>query len=328
VKGFDPRWKDLPDYILGITKEIWEDRNVRSLDHYYGRDMIKRSPDGVLRGNQAVIRETAMSIGSVPDLQLYGEDVIWSGDEEAGFLSSHRLICVSTHVADGPWGPATGKRTRNRVIADCWCKDDAIHDEWLIYDTGAATRQIGLSPAEAARLQILDEGGVASAERPFTMAMDVVGPYTGRGNDNIWGQRHAGLLQAIFAADFAALAPTYDRAVQLDLPGGRTEHGQPEADRFWTGVKGCFPDAKLTVEHVIGREDPMFAPRSAVRWNLQGRHDGWGLFGRPTGAEVFVWGVCHADWGPWGPDGYSIRRETVIFDEVAIWKQIHLHTGV
>jgi len=23
MKGFDSRWTDLPDYILGITKEIW-----------------------------------------------------------------------------------------------------------------------------------------------------------------------------------------------------------------------------------------------------------------------------------------------------------------
>ncbi len=323
MQGFDPRWTDLPDYILGITKAIWEDRDVRGLDRWYGRDVLKRSPDGVLVGNRAVIRETLMSIGSVPDLQLYGEDVIWSGEAQAGFLSSHRLMCVSTHSQDGPLGPATGRRTRNRVIADCWCKDDAIHDEWLIYDTGAATRQIGIAPDEAARRAIRDEGGVATAARPFTPAMDRPGPYSGRGNDNPFGARHAALMQAIFAADFAAIPRSYDRAVQLDLPGGRAEYGVPEADRFWTDLKGCFPDSALTIEHVIGREDPLFAPRSALRWHLQGRHDGWGMFGRPSGAEVFLWGASHAEWGPWG-----LRREVIVFDEVAVWKQIHLHTGV
>jgi hypothetical protein len=25
MRGFDPRFKDLPDFILGITKEIWEE---------------------------------------------------------------------------------------------------------------------------------------------------------------------------------------------------------------------------------------------------------------------------------------------------------------
>lgn len=26
MKGFDPKFRDFPDYIIGITKEIWEDR--------------------------------------------------------------------------------------------------------------------------------------------------------------------------------------------------------------------------------------------------------------------------------------------------------------
>ena len=28
MQGFESRWKDFPDYILGITKEIWEDRCI------------------------------------------------------------------------------------------------------------------------------------------------------------------------------------------------------------------------------------------------------------------------------------------------------------
>ena len=35
MKGFAEKWKDLPDYILGITKEIWEDRGIDTLNHYY-----------------------------------------------------------------------------------------------------------------------------------------------------------------------------------------------------------------------------------------------------------------------------------------------------
>jgi len=27
--GFSQRWKDFPDYILGITEEIWENRGLR-----------------------------------------------------------------------------------------------------------------------------------------------------------------------------------------------------------------------------------------------------------------------------------------------------------
>ena len=44
MKGFDQKFKDFPDYILGITKEIWEDRGISTLHNYYGKDMYLRMP--------------------------------------------------------------------------------------------------------------------------------------------------------------------------------------------------------------------------------------------------------------------------------------------
>ena len=327
MKGFNPKWKDLPDYIIGITKEIWEDRGVATLNHYYTADMIKRSAEGILIGNQAVISETIGSMAGVPDLKLYAEDVIWSGDDTAGFLSSHRLMCVSTHANDGYYGPPTDIVTRQRVIADCACLDDAIYDEWLIHDSGSVTRQLGHHPRDFARALIQTEGGPDACPKPYTPAMNVQGAYTGRGNDNEWGARYVDLLQSIMAGDFAALPRIYDRAVQLELPGGLTTHGVEEADKFWLNLRASFPDAVLDIQHVIGRDDPLFPPRAAVRWSLSGKHSGWGMFGAPTGADVYVWGISHADFGPWGSNGWGLRREFVIFDEVMIWKQIHMHTG-
>ena len=45
MRGFDPKFVDLPDYILKITKEIWEDRGVATLNDYYGddRNIVKAS---------------------------------------------------------------------------------------------------------------------------------------------------------------------------------------------------------------------------------------------------------------------------------------------
>ena len=43
MKGFSNRWKDFPDYIIGITKEIWEDRGVGTLNHYYAPDIPVRT---------------------------------------------------------------------------------------------------------------------------------------------------------------------------------------------------------------------------------------------------------------------------------------------
>ena len=58
MKGFSNRWKDFPDYIIGITKEIWEDRGIATLHHYYSDDIVVRSPASVVLGNQNAIGAT------------------------------------------------------------------------------------------------------------------------------------------------------------------------------------------------------------------------------------------------------------------------------
>lgn len=322
MKGFDARFQDLPDYILGITREIWEDRGIATLHRYYGEKMAVRSPASVVVGNQNVIAATMATLAEFPDRTLLGEDVIWSGNEEDGFLSSHRLLSTATHIGDGAYGPASGKTLRYRIIADCAARDNQIYDEWLIRDQGAIVRQMGVDPKVYAAERIVREGGPESCVRPLTPENDVDGEYQGRGNDNVFGQRYAAFLEGVMSADFACIPNVYDRAVQLEMPGGRTGHGWDAADRFWMALRSAFPSSQFQVHHVIGREDPLMPPRAALRWSLWGRHDGHGAFGEPTGAQVFVLGISHAEFGPRG-----LRREWVLVDETAIWKQILMQTG-
>ncbi|MGA1759997.1 MAG: nuclear transport factor 2 family protein, partial [Paracoccaceae bacterium] len=68
-------------------------------------------------------------------------------------------------------------------------------------------------------------------------------------------------------------------------------------------------------------------PRAALRWALQGKHDGWGGFGAPTGAQVYIMGASHAEFGALVGGHPKLRREWAIYDETAVWKQILLHTG-
>ena len=192
MKGFSNRWKDFPDYIIGITKEIWEDRGVGTLNHYYAPDIPVRSPMGIQTGNQAVIASTMATINEFPDRELLGEDVIWSGTPEDGMLSSHRILSTATHMADGVYGKATGKKLRYRIIADCHAKNNAIDDEWLIRDQGAIVRQMGWEPKAYAADLIEREGGPEQAAKPLTPETDLKGPYVGRGNDNEWGAKYCG----------------------------------------------------------------------------------------------------------------------------------------
>jgi hypothetical protein len=308
IPGFSHRWKDFPDYIIGITKEIWEDRGVETLNRYYAEDIPVRSPMGIQKGNQAVIAATMATINEFPDRELLGEDVIWSGDETTGFLSSHRLLTTATHSRDGAFGKATGKRWQVRVIADCAAKADTIYDEWLVRDYGGIVRQLGMDPRDYAAELIAREGGPEACARPFTPEIDVDGGYHGIGNDNGWGLKYEGLLTRLMDKDFNLIFNDYDRAVIGEYPGAVTAVSHREVAQFWVGLRSSFPNAEFKIHHRIGMDADMLSPRAAIRWSLDGAHEGWGAFGEPTGARVHVMGMSHAEFGPWG-----LRREYTLY---------------
>ena len=333
MRGFDAKWRDVPDSIIGVTKEIWEDREIGSLTHRYAPGLIVRSPAAVLVDNSRVIAATMATLAEFPDRELLGEDVIWCKDparsdaESDAFLSSHRLICTATHTRPGMYGAPTGRRVAYRILADCAIRHDRVDDEWLVRDQGAIVRQLGFDVVEWTRDLIAREGGPENCVRPMTPANDVPGRYTGRGNNNEWGVRLADILTRIMAAEMAVIPAEYDRACNLFYPGGVAGLGWRDADQFWMGLRAAFPDADFRVEHVIGRDDPLMPPRAAVRWSLHGKHAGWGAFGTPTAAEVYIMGMSQAEFGPFGKEGGTPRREYTFFDETAIWKQILLATG-
>ena len=327
MKGFDPKFQNFPDYIISITKEIWEDRGIATLHDYYSSDIVVRSPGSVVVGNEGVIAATMATLAEFPDRELLGEDVIWSGTPQAGMLSSHRILTTATHLGDGACGAATGRKLTYRVLADCHAKNNVIDDEWLVRDQGAIVRQMGWEARGFARDLIAREGGPEACVKPLTPTTDRPGPYQGRGNDNQWGARHAELITRMMSADMAAVEESYDRAAQVEYPGGATGHGWAPVDRFWMGLRAAFPSAAFTVHHQIGHEDDTLPPRSAIRWSLHGKHDGWGAFGAPTGAEVYVLGISHAEFGAIVPGRVKLRREWTLYDETAVWKQILLQTG-
>jgi hypothetical protein len=322
MKGFSNRWKDFPDYIIGITKEIWEDRGIATLHDYYAKDIPVRSPMGVQRGNQAVIASTMATINEFPDRELLGEDVIYSDDPEHGLLSSHRLLTKATHTRDGQFGAATGKHWVVRVIADCAAKNDTIYDEWLVRDYGGMVRQMGMDPRDYSAQIIESEGGADKASKPFTLESDIEGDYKGRGNANEWGAKYAATLSRIMDHDFNHIVNDYDRAAIGEYAGAQTAIGRDEMVKFWVGLRSSFPSATFTINHQIGMDGDMLSPRAAIRWSLDGIHDGWGTFGKPTDAHVHVFGMSHAEFGPWG-----LRREFTLYDEIAIWKQILMAQG-
>jgi predicted ester cyclase len=315
-------YKDVPDFIYGITREIWEDRGIGGkIKRYYADDCLVRAATGVTTDNTGVTAQTLQTLHQFPDRQLVGEDVIWTGYEDGSFLSSHRLISVMRHTGAGIYGPATGRVVRSRIIADCWVVDTQVKEEWLARDQSAFARCMGIDPRQMAwdmvQLDLKRSGEVGF----FTPERDVPGRYRPEHQKGADIERYCEGWQRIWGLkETAEIQDLYFHGAAVAVPGGDMLYGWGDIDRFALSYLASFPDAVFTMESAIVNRDPGQAIRIATRWSLRGTHAGFGLFGRPTGADVYVMGYSHAQM----VNGRVIA-EWIVVDEVSVWKQIIAH---
>ena len=322
MKGFDKKYKDLPDYILKITEQIWEGKDVESIGKFYTKDIPVRSPFGVTYGNKPVIDATYATLKEFPNRQLLGEDVIWNGNEEIGYHSSHRILSKGTHLGDGFYGKPSGKDIYYRVIADCACKENQVYDEWIVRDQGAMVRQIGYSPKEFAKKIIESEGGILTASKLFDCNTDKSSNYEAeRYKKGSKAEKYTEILKNIFNNTYNFEG--YDRAANIFWPGNVISHGREGIKEKWISLKSIFSNIKFTIEHVGFLEEAGQNPRVSVRWFLEGTHSNESKdYDKPSNKKIFIMGINHAEFY-----SNSIIREWVLFDEVAIWKQILLNHG-
>ena len=319
MRGFDPKFKDLPDYIDRVTREIWEDRGIGgALEKYYAKDVLVRAANGILTDSKGVTGATLQTLHEFPDRQLVNEDVIWVGDEDKGYLSSHRLISVMRKQGAGAYGPAGGQLVRARIIADCVVKNNQITEEWLVRDHSSFARCLGMEPEGLARQLVAQDLAQFGEVRFFSPATDVPGPYQAVVDTSEEASRYAEAWQAIWGTKTpAAIRDFYAVGAAVSVSGGEMLSGHSDIDRFVVSYLASFPDAQLTVDHLIVNRDPGQPVRLALRWSIEATHTGWGRFGRPSGAKVYILGMTHAHM----VNG-KITMEWVMTDEVAIWKQI------
>lgn len=323
MKGFDPEFTSVPDYILKSTRRIWEERGMARIRDYYSSDNIVRTAMGLTQGIDSVIAATNATLHQFPDRRLLGEDVIWTGDDETGcYYSSHRIVSPMHHNGHGMFGPPTGKRVKARTIADTVLRAENICEEWLVRDHGAIVRQLGGDVGEFAAQSIAAELERGRQPEVFTPELDVEGSYVTPVETSEHALMYAATLESIWRSDCRVIDANYNEAVALELPGGFTESGKAEATQFWMGLISAVPDARFSVDHLIGRDDPGHPLRVAARWSVQGTHDGPGPFGDPSGAPIYILGISHAE-----VIDRQIVREWVLIDELAIHRQIRLFKG-
>ena len=322
MKGFNKKYKDFPDYILKITKQIWEGKDVDSIGEFYTENIPVRSPFGITYGNKPVIEATYNTLKEFPNRQLLGEDVIWNGNNDNGYHSSHRILSKGTHLGDGFYGKPTGNDIYYRVIADCACKDNQVYDEWIVRDQGAMVRQIGYSPKEFAQIMIDKEGGLEKANKLFDKNDIKPSDYHPvKVEKNSAGEVYSNILSKVFEEGYDF--KDYNRASSIYWPGNKLGHGREDIAKLWNSLKSIFTDIKFTIEHVGYLNEPNKSPRASIRWFLEGVHSNDSKdYEKKTNSKLFIMGINHAELNL---DG--VIREWVLFDEVAIWKQILMNNN-
>ena len=317
-------YNSVPDFIYGITREIWEDRGIGGkLDRYYAKDILLRAATGFTGSNDGVTAQTLQTLHQFPDRRLVGEDVIWTPYPDGTFLSSHRLTSVMHHTGDGFLGKATGRKVRSRIIADCLVHNQVVIEEWLVRDQAAFARCMGMEPRALAQ-EITDHdirNGVSVSfflpahDKPSRLKAAIP-------DDEAVAALLGGMRRVWQDKETAAIRDMYFHGAALHAPGGDVLYGHGDIDTFVLGYLASFPDAVLTIESAHVNREPEQPVRIAVRWSLAGSHSGFGHFGEPTGAPIYVMAMSH-----FNLTRNKVSAEYLVTDEVSIWNQILAHVA-
>jgi SnoaL-like polyketide cyclase len=319
MQGFQAEFKHLDDYIRVITDRIWEGRQIETIRDYYSDPCGVITPSGASTDVQTVIDGTKSTLAQFPDRRLLAEDVIQAGDAQAGFLSSHRIISTMTHLGDGNFGQATGKKIHVRTVADCVCKDNRIVHEWLVRDQGAIAVGVGSTPEAIARQWL------AARITPVLPLPQPAAPIWWRNpmSTEPLAQRYAQSIGEMLTQGSSDQA-LYDEAACSLGSNNSVAYGRQDISAFWADTRRVISAKCYEIESIsfmpassmLGRP-----PRVALRWRLQGQHTGQGKFGQATGRSLDILGINHAEFvninGQW-----QVHREWVLMDEVAIWMQV------
>lgn len=306
MAGFEDRFTDIVDYIVRITDEIWQDRAVGYIYDTYSDDCVVYTSYGIVRTARQVTSNTVSAIASAPDGETTHLAVAWDGNEDSGFYTAHLGFDVVTHVADGVYGPATGRRYTMRFAADCVSLANKIHTEWLVRDNGAIVRQLGFDLDEVA--QRVAKQSIAEPYVPSTADLPVAAPGSVEAwaralFDTAWNARRLDRLGEWYAADVA-----------VHSGGAREVEGVRALADHILKLLASIPDGVVSVENVCWAEEAD-GVIVAARWLLRGTSARGGLLGNslPAERDIYMMGSSH-----FRLDGQRIVEEWTVFDEVAV----------
>jgi len=327
LQGFDDDYVDIVDYIVRSTHKIWEEGGIGRIYNHYAHKAVIHTSDGLTYGRDKVIADSLKTMAAFPDIRLYADDVIWSGNDRDGFHSSHRIYWVGHNTGYSIYGPPTGRRVTRYGIAHCFVKENRVVEEWICRDELALIRQLGFDEHELARKMAAQE--VANGIKPSKqfnegelerlrgqLPPEKYVSKTGRDFDpevfvrgsihEIWNWRLLNRIKDYYLPNYF-----------VRTSGNRQLYGRGDLKAYILAWLAAFPDLAVQVDHVCWQPNGPDGYRVATRWTLQGTHRGPGVYGEPTGKRIRIIGITHHE-----IQNDKFVQEWTLFDEFALLKQL------
>lgn len=329
MRGFDPIYTDIVDYIVRCTHKIWDERDIGLIYTHYTHNCVLYGTTGTLYTREEVVRDTIQRLVSFPERRGMATQVIWKGDENSGFYTSHLVTGTGRHTQNGHLGYPTGRMFTSRTIADCMIYENKIYREWVVADTTAILQQLGLDVqayAERIASAAFDKGMVSldigenrhmigqyppEAEADLSIASNEIERHTLRWLHDVYNRKMLGQIAELYA-------PTaqYHGPLMTEL------YGVASIIHQTLGLIGSLPDAAFTPQHICTTPCEEGGEKVAVRWIMEGHHLGYGILnhlGAPTGKRVQMMGITHFHY-----KNGKIVDEWRVYDEASALVQVKL----
>jgi len=329
MQGFDEIYTDIVDYIVRCTHRIWDERDIGLIYAHYTHNCVLYGSTGTLYTREEVVRDTIQRLVSFPERRGMATHVIWNGNDRDGFYTSHLVTGTGRHTQHGHLGAPTGRSFTSRTIADCMIYENRIYREWVVADTLAILKQLGLdSQAYAANLaqSYFDKG---------LLALDIgenrhlIGQYPPEAkadieiaNTDLERETLEWMHEVFNKRMFGKIKDVYAPTAQYHGPLMVEAYGIAAVLHQTLGLIGSVPDAAFMPQHICSTPCEEGGTKVAVRWIMEGHHIGYGLLhelGAPTGKRVQIMGMSHFHY-----KNGKIVDEWRIYDELALSMQVKL----
>ncbi len=322
LPGFDKEYKDIVDYILRITHRIWEERSVGVIYDTYHNEIKVHLCSTTNYGIKKVILHTMEDQHAYPNRRLAPQAVVWADDGDGVYFSSHRLLSTGTHMNDNAWSKATGKQVVNLAIADCYIKDNRIFEEWLVRDTLAQLRCLGIDAVELAKSICAKTPKTDNINTKTGIKESMEGQYFPAkyvAKDNTLGEIMKEMHSQIFDYKYIdRVTDLFTEDAVFYTVGGECLKGHDAIQGSIMGFLSCFASASFDLHRITVNQNEDGSADIAVRWILQGMHEGYGMFGAPSNKQVEIMGINHYRY-----ENGKIIEGCMIYDVLDVLKQIY-----